>query len=190
MSRLFTIISLYIIELKSGRIPDGVTKRLGFWKAEEYQKFTYPASEYVLGGLLPDEEYRVWITIVRITEMVYSTCRCGWNGEDLDLLKNLILRHNILTEEVEGLKSCVVTLHNLLHLPEDVERFSSPDNFWCYAFERAVHGYVEKSSNMKNLEHTFANSECRREFLKFQVREEIVSPPIQLNCESGLVSYK
>ena len=71
MSRLFTIISLYIIELKSGRIPDGVTKRLGFWKAEEYQKFTYPASEYVLGGLIPDEEYQVWITIVRITEMVY-----------------------------------------------------------------------------------------------------------------------
>lgn len=76
--------------------------------------------------------------------------------------------HNILTEEIEGLKSCVVTLHNLLHLPEDIERFSSPDNCWCYVFERAVKGYVARSSNAKNLENTFARAESRREFLKFR----------------------
>lgn len=60
-----------------------------------------------------------------------------------------------------------MTLHNLLHLPEDIERYSSPDNYWCYVFERAVKGYIERSSNSKNLEFTFARAECRREFLKF-----------------------
>eukprot|EP00731_Ephydatia_muelleri_P008790 Em0004g1128a len=59
-------------ELRNGRIPTNITKRLGFWKAEEFQKFCYPASEYILGGILPDHEYHVWVLIVRITEMVYN----------------------------------------------------------------------------------------------------------------------
>lgn len=109
----------------------------------------------------------MWVALVRITEMVYSTQRKGWNDEDIDILERLILRHNILTEEVEGIKSCVITLHNLLHLPTDIRRFSSPDNYWCYVFERAVKNYVKRSSNCKNLEYTFARGECRREFLKF-----------------------
>ena len=65
------------------------------------------------------------------------------------------------------MKSCVVTLHNLIHLSKDIKRFGPLDNYWCYSFERAVKGYTQRSSNAKNLEHTFARSECRREFLKF-----------------------
>ncbi|KAL5487225.1 hypothetical protein EMCRGX_G019802 [Ephydatia muelleri] len=158
---------LFVNELKDGRLPTSVTKRLGFWKAEELQKFCYPASEYVLGGILPDDEYHVWILIVRITEMIFQIGRSGWSDDDIQLLKQLILRHNTLTEEVEGLKSCVVTLHNLIHYPEEIKRFSSPDNYWCYTFERAVHGYVVRSSNNRNMELSFSNSECLREFLKF-----------------------
>lgn len=56
-------------------MPDNVTKRLGFWRAEKYQKFAYPASEYVLGGKLPDDEYHVWVLISRITELVFNTGR-------------------------------------------------------------------------------------------------------------------
>ena len=148
-------------------MPEEVTQRLGHWKAEELQKFTFPVSEYVLEGLLPDEHYSVWITLVRITELVYNTGRNGFDESDVKVLKKLIERHNILTEEVEGLKSCVVTLHNLIHLPEDIERFGSPDNYWCYSFERAVKSYTKRPSNAKNLEHTFARAECRREYLKF-----------------------
>ena len=78
-----------------------------------------------------NDEYHVWILIVRITEMIFQIGRSGGSDDDIQLLKHLILRHNILTEEVEGLKSCVVTLHNLIHYPEDIKRFSSPDNYWC-----------------------------------------------------------
>ena len=135
--------------MKNGRIPDGIAKRLGFWKAEEYQNFVFPASEYVLGGKLPDEHYKVWILIVRIVEMIFSTERSGWSEHSLKLLHHLIWRHNILTEETHGLHSCVISLHNLVHLPDDIIRFSSPDNFWCFVFERAVHTYIERSSNKK-----------------------------------------
>ena len=59
------------IELKSGRIPDGINRRMGFWKAEEYQKFTFPASELILDGAIPEENYQAWILIVRITELIF-----------------------------------------------------------------------------------------------------------------------
>ena len=89
------------------------------------------------------------------------------SADDIVLLKQLILKHNILTEEAEGIKSCVITHHNLLHYPEDIERFSSPDNYWCFTFERAVQRHLSISCNNKNMEFTFSEVECRREFLKF-----------------------
>ena len=116
-------------ELRNCRIPTSITKRIGFWKAEEFRKFCYPASGYILGGILPDHEYHVWVHIVRIPEMVFNAGRCGWTKDDIDLLHNLITKHNILTEEVEGITSCVITLHSLIHMPEKIERFSSPDTY-------------------------------------------------------------
>ena len=57
-------------------------------------------------------------------------------------------------------------VHNFIHLTDD-RRFSSADNFWSDVFERAIHTYVEKSSNPKNLELTFAKAESRQELFKF-----------------------
>ena len=131
----------------------------------------------------------MWVLCARITEMVYSTGRNGWTKQDLELLQKLILRHNILTEEVEGIQSCVVTLHNLIHLPEDIERFSAPDNVWCYVFERAVKGYVERSSNNKNLELTFAKAECRREFMKFAFPKQPTHAVSLPSSDGELVSH-
>ena len=133
--------------------------------------------------------YHTWIEIVRITEMIYKTGRSGWISDDCELLTRLIWRHNILTEENERLKSCVVTLHNLIHLTKDIERFSSPDNFWCYVFERAVKHYIECSSNSKNLEYTFARIECCREFLKFYGSQQASSMELGLGTPLSLVRY-
>ena len=79
---------------------------MGYWKAEKYQKFTYPASEYCLGGKLSDDNYKVWILIVRITEMIFMCERTGWSPESIKLLKKLVWRHNVFTEETQGLRSC------------------------------------------------------------------------------------
>ena len=138
-----------------------------------------------LDGVLPEPHYSDWVALVCIIEMVYNTQRKGWNDEDIDILEQLILHHNILTEEVEGIKSCFITLHNLLHLPTDIRRFSSLDNYWCYVFERAVKNYVKHSPNCKNLEYTFAREEYRREFLKFFLHSD--SLPSQ-QYRNGLVN--
>ena len=79
-----------ITELKDGRVLEGITSKMGYWKAEEYQKFSFPASEYALGGILPDSHFHVWILIVRITELVFSSGRNGWTPQSLELLEKLI----------------------------------------------------------------------------------------------------
>lgn len=43
--------------MKDGSIPQGITHRMGFWKVEGYEKFTFLASEMVLGGILPENHY-------------------------------------------------------------------------------------------------------------------------------------
>jgi len=141
---------------------------------------------FTLGGLLPDNEFRVWLLAVRITELVFGPGRAGFTEEMIDLLQHLILRHNVLTEEVLGLDKCVVTVHNLLHMTEDIDRFSAPDNYWCYCFERAVCKYVHRSSNKRNIECTYAKAECRREFLKFSHFKHQQQPQPEIP-EGGLV---
>jgi len=73
--------------LKDGRIPEGITRRMGYWKAEEYLKFTLPASEHVLSEVLPEQHYNTWILMVRIVELVFGCCRNGWTAELLELLQ-------------------------------------------------------------------------------------------------------
>ena len=48
----------------------------------------------MFGGPLPDQHYHAWVTLVRITELVYNTGRDEWNDEDIRLLSRLVLRHN------------------------------------------------------------------------------------------------
>ena len=79
-----------LIELKDGRIPEGITHRMGYWKAEEYQKFCFPASEYVLGDILPENKFHVWITIVRVTELIYGCGRSGFTPSNTFIIDVII----------------------------------------------------------------------------------------------------
>lgn len=153
-------------EFTCGRQPVGFDTRRGHWKAEEYKKFAFPSSEVVLDGLLPEPEFEIWTNIARLTEMHFYSGRSGWSQEDISNSYKLSARFNILVEEIQGLGMCVVTNHNLLHIPEDIKRFSSTDNFWCFPFERAVKKYTSRSNNCKHIEVTYAKAEARREFLK------------------------
>lgn len=139
-----------------------------FIVAEEFQKLAFPASEFILNGLLEENDYKVWAPIPRMIELVFNSGRNGWTANMLDNFRRLAWRYCILYEEMYGLDACVINLHNLTHLPDDVRRFASPDNFWCFDFERAVKRYVRQSSNKKYIEKSFARRESQREFMRFQ----------------------
>ncbi|XP_044180985.1 uncharacterized protein LOC122962134 [Acropora millepora] len=137
-------------ELKDGRVPKGFGSRLAFWKAEELHKFAFPASEVIFADLLDDTDFHIWQLSVRMTELVFSK-RDGWSHDDVNLFGKLAQRYLVITEEHRGLTSCTVTEHNILHIASDAMRFSHPDNYWCFSFERAVRRYVTTKSNFKNI---------------------------------------
>lgn len=66
--------------------------------------------------------------------------------EDVLLFCNIVKRFNIHIEEQLGLNSCSVTVHNFMHIADDVFQFSHPVFYWCFPFERAVKRYIGISS--------------------------------------------
>ena len=100
-------------------------------------------------------------------------------SQDVWLFDKLAKRFNILIEELWGLSSCRVTVHNLMHIADDTFRFSIPDCYWCFPFERAVKRYIGIFNNFKNAECPFANHESHRELLKLV---ESKLQPSENNC--------
>ena len=90
----------------------------------------------------------------------------------IEIFRRLCWRYCILVEETYGGSECVITLHSLTHVPEDIMRFGSPDNYWCFQYERAVGRYVKQTSNKKGVEKTFARKESQREFIKVWSQQE------------------
>ena len=82
-------------------------------------------------------------------------------------------RISVKIEETQGLDMCSVSVHNMLHIHEDILNFSATDNYWCAVFERAVKDYVKRSHNCKGVEGTFAKAEARREYLKSIQGQEV-----------------
>lgn len=46
-------------EFLSSRYPSRLS-RIGYWKAEDFQKFAFPVSEVVLGGPISEEHFQTW----------------------------------------------------------------------------------------------------------------------------------
>jgi len=129
-------------ELKCGRLPKSIQKyneSLGQWKAEGLQKFSFPMADCILSNKLETlQEQEIQQLISRLTEMHFSSGRYGWTSQMIEAHHQLAWRLNILIEEVQGLHMCTISVHNLLHIHEDINRFSATDNYWCAVFERAV----------------------------------------------------
>ena len=176
-------------ELKNGRIPRpiGKLKGMGQWKAEGLQKFSFPMLDCILGGQLTNpKELEIQSLVSRLTEIHFHTGRSGWTDNLIDQHRKLSWHLNILVEEVQGLEMCTISLHNLTHIHEDVVAMSATDNYWCAVFERAVKGYVKRSSNCKGIEATFATAEAQWEFLK--PLEEINDQVGKINNETVFIT--
>lgn len=167
-------------EFKDGRLPRQLgkdCKGIGYWKAESYQKFSFPMAECIMESQVTNPlEYEIVSLVSRLTELHFHAGRNGWTPDMITLHKNLAWRLNIYVEEVQGLEMCTISMHNLLHIHEDILNFSSADNTWCAVFERAVKEYVKKSHNGKGIETTFAHVEAIREYLKSVEEKNETSP--------------
>jgi len=150
-------------EFKTSRIPKGIEKRLGYWKADDFNKFAFPASEIVFNGLLSHDQQEEWLCIARMVEFLQNHARHGWTENDAETFHKMALRYAILLEDRKGPTACTMIVHNLLHFKEDTMNFSGQDNYSCWNKERAVRRYVHQPNNHKNIECTFASNKERRD---------------------------
>ena len=84
-------------------------------------------SEVLLHDLLSPSDFAIWQCVARIVEYVYGQGRDGWTEEAANTLHRFCLQHNILLEESYGLQACKVIVHNLVHLKDNVQRFSASE---------------------------------------------------------------
>ena len=117
--------------------------------------------------MIDDSSLQRWRCIARVVEFVENHSRNGWNEKDTLTFHDMLARYTILLEEECGITNCVITLHSLTHLKEDIRNFAGTDNYSCWNKERAVRRYIKQSNNCKNIECTFAAAEIRREVIKF-----------------------
>ena len=83
----------------------------------------------------------------------------------------------IIYEELYGLAACTVNVEYSLHMPEDVQRHSTPDNYWCFMYERLVRYYKRQTTNMKALCKTFADRASQLHFTNTYLEARIPSIP-------------
>ena len=180
-------------EFKDGILPRQIgkdCKGISYWKAESFQKFGFPMAECILESQISSpKEFEIVSLVARLTELHFHDGRNGWTPSMIELHHKLAWRLNIQVEEVQGLEMCTISLHNLLHIHEDIINFSASDNVWCAVFERAVKEYVKKSHNGKSIEVTFAHLEAMREYLK-SVDECDTTAPDHGKHDISLVSAK
>lgn len=69
------------------------------------------------------KEYEVVSLIARLTELYFHDGRNGWTPDMIKCDQKLAWRLNILVEEVQGLAMCTISMHNLLHLHDDIINF-------------------------------------------------------------------
>ena len=123
-------------ELKNGRIPVAA-----------------PMLECILEGRWKTER-EIVCSVSRFVELHFASGRDGWSDEMIEMHRKLAQRINVKIEEAQGLDMCTVSVHNMMHIHEDIINFSGTDNYWCAVFERAVKDYVKRSHDRKGVELT------------------------------------
>ena len=184
-------------ELRDGRVPTlnpdpSSSSKLGHWKAEEYSKFAAVAS-VVLVGIIPKRVYDCFMLVVKIHNLVSSHYlrSSGWQPEHVTYLKDLLWLHAIKYEELYGLSACTENVEYSLHMPEDISRHSTPDNYWCYVYERLVKYYKRQTTNMRNVAKTFITRAAQLRFVTSYLSTHVsqtvqpeASEPYPLKCST------
>ena len=88
-----------------------------------------------------------------LTKMLYSAKlrNFGWNQSNISRLKALAWSHAIAAEEYHGADFCTENLEYSTHLADEIFRHSSPDNYSCELYERAIRGHKQQKKTMQRV---------------------------------------
>ena len=122
----------------------------------------------VLAEIIPSQAYDVHMLLCNTVGLLYNkqVQALGWSDENIKTLESLTWAHAVAAEEYYGLGICTENLEYSTHLSQDVKHHSSPDNYSCEVFERAIRTHKQQTHNAKGIEKTFAERENIRLFIR------------------------
>jgi len=133
---------------------------LGHWKSEEFSKFILVAP-VVLCELIPKKAYKCMCLLMEVYHLIFSELLRiqGWTLEHCEYLCNLLWWYAVMYKELYGLSACTENVEYSLHMPDDIVRHSTLDNYWCYLllYEHQVHYYKCQTTNNKSLCKTYTD---------------------------------
>ena len=116
-----------------GRLPRKIASGYCSFTADQWKNWTLIYSSVALKGILPAEDFQIWLLFVRV---VFLLTRKYLRKTDLELADVLLLRFAMQVERRYGKYFCTPNLHMACHLKDCIEDFSTIYAFWCFSFER------------------------------------------------------
>lgn len=98
-------------EYRTGRLPSGITKRFGCWKAQDFNHFAFLAMESCLGGMLQNntETREILCCVAGTVKFLGNHARNGQSQADALTFHEMCVRYAVLEEESVGVENCVIT---------------------------------------------------------------------------------
>ena len=110
------------------------------WKATEYRQFLLYTGPVVLFGKLKHKVYRHFLLLSVCMRVLLSSAHLVLGYDYIEKLLIIFVKN---MEIVYGMQVMTYTVHNLLHIVQDAQKFGSLDNVSCFAFENFL-GQLKK----------------------------------------------
>lgn len=116
-----------------GRLPNNISSNWGGFTAEQWKTWTLVYSSYVLHGVLPETDLKIWHTFVSACRKLVSPIVSDSDAQLADLLYLRFCKH---VERKYGELFITPNMHMHCHLLDSVQNFGSVFAFWLFSFER------------------------------------------------------
>lgn len=148
-------ISDHLVSLR-GKIPSEFARQprsfteLDRWKATEFRQFLLYTGPIVLEAVLSTKRYQHFLAL-SIAMSILLTSSTQKRNAYLDYAKNLLVYFVKKSKKLYGEAFCVYNVHNLIHLPSDVEFFeTSLNDLSGFQFENHLQTIKRFVRNSKN----------------------------------------
>ena len=181
-------------------IPNDFPRKLGpldlldKWKSTCFRLIKLRLGPVLLQGILPDNLYEHFLLFHVAMVLLSNETQCA-KPEVIDFSSKLLKKFVAQSSILYGQQFVSSNVHNLIHLPADVEKFGNLDSFSAYPFEnylQIIKNLVRKSAKplqqiVKRLsEHEMANlEELEMENENLVLLGEHFSGPISPNMRSA-----
>lgn len=116
-----------------GRIPRKIASGYSSLTSDQWKSWTIVYSALALHGLLPEPDYKIWMTFVKAVTLLSKKLI---TQQDITIADALINKFCKAAQSKYGEVFITPNFHMANHLKEVIEDFGPVYSFWCYSFER------------------------------------------------------